>query len=257
MVEAANQTLSQRNDVRYEGAIRLARLHNPIVAPYLATLLVDHEWEVRVATLRALAQLRDQTFQHQDEALLKWLFLRLGDEHILVRETTRELIKTLRPSDEILLFSIFGIKHSSNEEKLAALRAAGELLKYDRSYSRLLDLQTLHQLLSDDAQEVRQATLSLLAKLDNPCTVPWILETLSDPNQQVRIEAIQTIAWLTQPPAIAHLVPLLSDSNPEVRLETLYTLSEMGLLQPQHVGQALKDYSPDVLRVARKLLSQM
>ncbi|MGB0385689.1 MAG: HEAT repeat domain-containing protein [Ardenticatenaceae bacterium] len=256
-VEAANKTLSQRNDVRYEGAICLGRLHNPIVAPYLATLLVDREWEVRVATLRALAQLCDQRFRHQEQALLKWIFLHLGDEHILVRETTRELIKTLRPSDEILLFSIFGMKHSSSKNKLAALRAARELLKYDTTYSRLLDLETLHQLLSDDAQEVRQACLSLLAKLDDRSTLPWILETLSDPNQEVRIKAIQTIAWLTEPPPINNLVHLLSDPNQEVRIETLYTLREVDQLRPPHLAQALEDSSPDVLRVARKLLAEM
>lgn len=257
VIEAANKTLSERNDVRYDGVMRLGRLHNPIVAPYLATLLVDHEWEVRVATLRVLAQLPKQTCQDKEQALLESMFLCLGDEHILVRETTRELIQTLRPSDEILLFSIFGMKHSSSKDKLAALRAAHELLKYDKSYSRLLEMQTLHKLLSDDAQQVRQACLSLLAKLDHPSTLPWILDTLSDPNQAVRIEAIQTIAWLTQPPAIEHLVALLSDSNQNVRIETLYTLSEMSILQPKHIGQALKDSSTDVRRVAQKLLAEM
>ena len=255
MVEAANQTLSKRNDVRYEAATSLGRLGNAIVAPYLANLLLDKEWEVRVATLRALAQLRHQKFPYRDEMLLKWMFLRLGDEHIIVRETSQRLIQTLQPSDDILLFSLLGMR-ASPSDKLASLRAAHSLLKVSRGYSRLFDLETLHRLLKDDCQEVRQACLSLLAILDAPSTLPWILECLSDPVPKVRIEALHTIGWLTQPLPISHLVPLLSDSIDSVCIETLYTLSEAGKLTTTHLAQALADESPKVLRVARKLLSE-
>jgi uncharacterized protein YjbI with pentapeptide repeats len=80
VVEAANKTLSERNDVRYDAVLELQKLDNPLVVPYLATLLVDPEWEVRTVTVQALAQLA-QKRPSREEALRQWLFLRLGDEH--------------------------------------------------------------------------------------------------------------------------------------------------------------------------------
>ncbi len=77
VVEAANQTLSESHKVREQAVIRLGKLGHPIVAPYLANLLLDHHWKVRVATVRTLGQLRDQVpFSYRDQVLLKWLFLR-------------------------------------------------------------------------------------------------------------------------------------------------------------------------------------
>lgn len=60
IVEAANQTLCESYKVREQAVIRLGKLGNPLVAPYLANLLLDDHWKVRVATVRALAQLRGQ-----------------------------------------------------------------------------------------------------------------------------------------------------------------------------------------------------
>jgi len=46
--------LAELGEVRRDAAIQLGKLDNPVVAPYLASLLVDREWKVRQATLLAL-----------------------------------------------------------------------------------------------------------------------------------------------------------------------------------------------------------
>ncbi|MEG4235868.1 HEAT repeat domain-containing protein [Microcoleus sp. Pol11C3] len=72
---AATETLSDRNDVRYNAAAKLGDLDNPIVAPILACLLADDEWDVRSIALETLGNLRHQEFPQGDNILLHWMFL--------------------------------------------------------------------------------------------------------------------------------------------------------------------------------------
>ena len=268
LVECANDTLSESIQVRSQAATRLGRGGDPIVAPYLASLLLDESWKVRQATVRALAQLRAGGFPHRDEALLQWLFLRLGDKHPKVRHTTRRLIKTLEPllpasaqALDVLRFVMRRMKEQSSSDKLAGLYAAAELSKLKlvltqevTDYSCLWELQTVHKLLSDDSPKVREAALTLLKIMDDQSTVPWVVENLSDEQAEVRAQAIRTVGWLAGAASANVIAPLLSDPSESVRIRTLYTLRNIGQLQPNHLAQALTDYSPDVLRVARELL---
>lgn len=43
VAKAAADTLSERNDVRYNATVKLAELDNPVVAPLLGCLLADKE----------------------------------------------------------------------------------------------------------------------------------------------------------------------------------------------------------------------
>jgi hypothetical protein len=178
---AATETLSERNDVRYDAATKLGDLDNPVVAPILACLLADKEWDVRAIALEVLGKLRHKPFPYDDQALLEWMFLRLGDSHSIVRQTAIELVETLSPPEDVLRPSIERMMESSSEERLAGLLAAIELCELDESYSHLLELKrkTIQFLLSDEAPEIRSKAAYLLEILDEPATrkgkdIDWV-----------------------------------------------------------------------------------
>lgn len=253
VVEACDATLSRRNDVRYEAVESLAAAGNPLVAPYLASLLADEEWDVRLVALEALVELRGESFPHQDQALMKQMFLSLGDEYGIVQDDAIELVQTLQPSDEVLRFAVSQMSALQSQDKLTGLRAAAKLCRLDEDYSRLLDFSTLHQLLSDESQLVREECLELLGILDEPETLPWVLERLNDPVAFVRGHAMSTIGWFTELPEAHEIEHLLHDPDEDIRLYTLYTLEESDLLSPAHLSLALADSSPKVLRAARHM----
>lgn len=169
-VVAATETLSERNDVRYEAATKLGDLDNPVVAPILACLLADKEWDVRSIALEVLGKLLHEQFPYGVQALLEWIFLSLGDSHSIVRQTAIELVETLSPSDDVLLPSIQRIMANSSKESLEGLRAAIELCELDDRYSRLLDRKTLQLLLSDEVPEIRSKSAYLLEILNEQTT---------------------------------------------------------------------------------------
>lgn len=158
-----SETLDKRNDVRYDAACKLGDLGNPVVAPSLACLLVDPEWEVRSISLEAMAKLRShEGFPNRDSIILEWMFLCLGDEHSIVRQTARELVKVLAPTDRILLASTRRIMGKTSTSKLAGLRASLELCYYlNIEYSRLVNIKTVESLLEDEDEEVRDLSKSL------------------------------------------------------------------------------------------------
>lgn len=164
---AATETLSERNDVRYNAAAKLGDLDNPVVAPILACLLADDEWDVRSIALEALGNLRDQEFPQGDNILLQWMFLRLGDRHSIVRQTARKLVEIISPPNHVLLASINRIMSPESEERIAGVLAAIELCRLDEQYSSLLEPKTIKSLLLDEAPDVRQECSYLLEILDD------------------------------------------------------------------------------------------
>jgi HEAT repeat protein len=253
--EVAEKGLLGDNAVRYDAAVRLGELGNPVVSPYLAHLLADKEWDVRLAALKALVKLRHQGFSHRDEELLKQMFLSLGDDEVIVQDVAAGLIQTLQPSDDILRFSIMRMATPKGEAspKLAGIRAAAKLCRMDEDYTRLLDFSILHQLLKDDAPLVREECLHLLGILDEPEAFPWILETLSDPIPSVRQQAMRTIGWSSYPPEVHEIEHLLHDPDQDVRLLTLYALEETELLEEAHISLAFTDSSKRVRELAELL----
>ncbi len=164
---AATKTLSDRNDVRYNAAAKLGGLDNPVVAPILACLLADDEWDVRSIALETLGNLRHQEFPQGDNILLQWMFLRLGDRHSIVRQTARNLVEILSPPDHVLLASINRMRSSESEERISGVLAAIELCRLDEQYSSLLEPQIIQSLLLDEAPDVRQESSYLQEILDD------------------------------------------------------------------------------------------
>jgi hypothetical protein len=166
---AATETLSDRNDIRYNAAAKLGNLDNPVVAPILACLLADDEWDVRSIALEALGNLRHQEFPQGDNILLQWMFLRLGDRHSIVRQTARSLVEILSPPNHVLLASINRMMSSESEERISGVLAAIELCRLDEQYSSLLEPQTIESLLSDESPDVRLECSYLREILDGDC----------------------------------------------------------------------------------------
>lgn len=166
---AATETLSDRNDTRYNAAAKLGDLDNPVVAPILACLLADDEWDVRSIALEALGKLRHQEFPQGDNILLQWMFLRLGDRHSIVRQTARNLVEVLSPPNHVLLASINRMMSPESEERIAGVLAAIELCRLDEQYSSLLEPQTIESLLSDESPDVQKECSYLQEMLDGDC----------------------------------------------------------------------------------------
>ncbi|MEG3860718.1 pentapeptide repeat-containing protein [Microcoleus sp. herbarium12] len=163
VANAAADTLSERNDVRYNSAVKLGELDNPVVSPLLGCLLADKEWDVRAIALEVLGKLRHQEFWYGDEVLLEWMFWCLGDKHSIVRQTAVELVETISPPDRVLLTSINRmVVGTSDEERLAGLLAAIELCQLDDDYVDLCDRQVIDSLLLDGGSEVRTESSLLL-----------------------------------------------------------------------------------------------
>lgn len=251
---AANEALSDRNDIRNHAAARLGELDVVAVAPFLATMLLDEEWDVRAVTLESLGKLRHDRFPHYDDAMLKWMFLALGDVHSMVRWAARDLLKRTMPPASVLINSLERISACSACERLAGLRSAIELVRADSEYIDFLDQEKLHELLSDESAEVRSECLHLLGIIDRPSLLPWILERLSDQAADVRVAALNAIKLLSNPPFASTVLSLLSDPIERVRIEALYTLPQTELFSTEGVRIALTDPSPHVRRLAQQLI---
>lgn len=155
--EAAWDTLATRSDYIDKGLEKLKHLGTPVVVPLVARLLANDDWDwwdVRSVALKALGYIRQiqaetkLKFPYRDEVLLEWMFLCLGDEHSIVRQVARQLVKELMPTDQILLTSTRRIMGQTSKEKLAGLRACLELCYYidDIRYSRLVNVKVVETL---------------------------------------------------------------------------------------------------------------
>ncbi|MEG4346048.1 HEAT repeat domain-containing protein [Microcoleus sp. A003_D6] len=163
VAKAAADTLSERNDVRYNATVKLGELDNPVVAPLLGCLLADKEWDVRAIALEVLGKLRHQEFEYGDEVLLEWMFLCLGDRHSIVRQTAAELVETISPPERVLWTSMNRmVVGASDEERLRGLLAAIELCELDDNYVDLLGREVIDSLLVDRGSEVRSESDRLL-----------------------------------------------------------------------------------------------
>ena len=163
VAKAAADTLSERNDIRYNAAVKLGELDNPVVAPLLGCLLADQEWDVRAIALEVLGKLRDQKFRYGDGVLLELMFLCLGDKHSIVRQTAAELVETISPPEQVLLTSINRmVVGTSDEERLAGLLAVIELCQLDDNYFDLLDREAIDSILLEAGSEVRSESSRLL-----------------------------------------------------------------------------------------------
>lgn len=249
----ASETLSPRNDVRYEAALAAGRYGDPRIAPIIACLLSDEEWDVRSAALEALGALYRSVTREQAQSIAERIVMRSGDVHSLVRSKATALSKELSAPENMLRNSVGRMSSSSHVEQLAGLRSAMALLTVDEKNQQLVDLQVLDRLRRSDSEEVRSESLHLLGILDNPSNPSWLLDGLSDSEPSVRIAALQAIALLTAPPSADHLRALLHDRDEQVRIEALLTIKRLEGLSQTDLSTALNDPSPEMRRIARKM----
>jgi len=252
---AAADTLDELPDVRYEACAALARLDDQRAAYIVACLLADEHWQVRLAALRTLGTLYHGGFTHAQQAMTEWIFLRLGDEHSLVRREARKLIALMRPSQETLRQSVERMRSGTAPERLEGLRAAMELARgEDDGLPRLVDIELVKSLLRDAAPAVRAEAVHLLGILDEPSSDLWA-RALADPDSGVRAQALQAVRLLSDPPDASSLVALLHDPDEAVRLETLYTLGQLGFDDVRELRPLLQDASSAVRQATEALLS--
>lgn len=243
---AAASTLAARNDHRYEACKRLGVLGDQRPFGIVARLLSDREWEVRSIAIDTLGRLYRRTDGHVDRALLELLFLRLGDEHSLVRQSARRLIRVLAPPEEVLLQSSIGRLAAPNaRDRLEGLLACGELVRADHAFARRVDRDARDRLVTDDDETVRAEAVHLLGVLDDGRAAIWA-RALADGAPAVRVEALKAIRLLSAPPEVSTVVPLLRDPDEAVRLETLYTIGQLGGVDLATLEPALSDPSADV-----------
>lgn len=159
VAKVATKTLCKRNDIRYDAAIALGELDNPVVAPLLGCLLADPEWEVRSIALQVLANLRHQEFPQGDRWLLEWMFRRLADEHSIVRQTALEWVEKISPPDDVLLAAIGSIMAGSPAEQMFGIQAVIDLGEIDKRYLSLIPpldnvlLAVIHRMMASSAEE--------------------------------------------------------------------------------------------------------
>jgi hypothetical protein len=155
VVKAASKLLSSDNGTRDDGVKALEELGDPIVASFLASCLIDEEWDVVSLSLKALMKLRGESFPHHDREILAWMFFCLGHEHSVVRYNTAEIVLQLKPDDDFLLPVIAQIKSIKPVEQLAGLLAARELYYSDKNYIRLISMAELEPFLHSSNDEIR------------------------------------------------------------------------------------------------------
>lgn len=217
---AATQTLSERNDTRYNAAIALGELDNPVVAPLLGTLLADPEWDVRSIALEVLANLRHQEFPQGDRALLEWMFLRLGDDHSIVRHKAVKLVEKISPPDEVLVDAISEIMASSLEEQREGLDSVIQFCQVDEKYCHLLKqldpilLPVIHRQMRADSSEENLAGLYAaidLCELDDRyfhlLEEKTIKALRSSAEVKVSEQACELWAILEEADSLPHLLP--------------------------------------------------
>jgi Pentapeptide repeats (8 copies) len=144
-IVAATKLLSADNGARNTGVKQLQELADPTIAPFLASCLLDEEWDVVVLTIKALTHLRQTNFPHHDAEIVSWMMFCLGHEHQMVREEIAETILQIKPSDELLMPVLDQAKSHSQNQQLKGLRAAASICRADANYIRLVDLPSLEQ----------------------------------------------------------------------------------------------------------------
>jgi HEAT repeat protein len=106
------------------------------------------------------------------------------------------------------------------------------------------------------SSEVRSEALYLLGILDDPSTIPWLLNALSDPTPSVRIDALLALCRLSNPPPASSIAQLLDDPDEQVRIQLLKTLADIGDFDPIIIKKALSDSSTEVRDLAQQLLEE-
>jgi Pentapeptide repeats (8 copies) len=258
IAEVATRVLSRDSARRYHALEKLQELGDPVVAPFLASCLIDEEWEVVLIALRTLMKLRKQSFPHHDPEIMSWIMFSLGHENSIVRDEAQNIVQKIKPDDQMLIPVLAQMQSWEPARQLAGLLAAGALYRIDESNLRLIDVAGLEPLLFGREPAIRDECLHLLGMIDAPPpTQDWLLRGLHDPTLEVRIAALNGIRLLDIPkrPSAAIIMPIaLQDPEVAVRVEALYTLMQLSDWRSQNLQSLLQDSSPEVQTLALSMI---
>jgi Pentapeptide repeats (8 copies)/HEAT repeat len=258
LVEAAQKLLYGDNLERNRAVETIGQINNPIVAPFLATSLIDEQWDVVLRVIRSLLEIRQNAFLHHDREIFGWIIFQIGHEAPLIREEISELIKKNRPDDDFIEPVLAQMKSSIPSQQLAGLLAAGELYHTDHNYLRLIDVAGLKSLFYSPEEAIRDECLHLLGIIDAPPpSRDWLIAGLSDPKPEVRIAALNGSKLLGDRLPSALILPLLlQDPDPMVRIEAAYALGQVDDWISQSLVPALEDKNLEVRRLAAALIEK-
>jgi hypothetical protein len=147
--------------------------------------------------LQVLANLRHQEFPQGDRTLLEWMFLRLGDEHEIVRQKAVGLVEQISPPDEVLVAAISEIMASSSEQQQAGLLSVIRFCQVNEKYCQLLQqldpvlLPVIHRQMKADSPEENLAGLDAaidLCELDDRYFHLFDEKTIRDLRSSAEVE---------------------------------------------------------------------
>ncbi|MGH9816574.1 MAG: HEAT repeat domain-containing protein [Candidatus Acidiferrales bacterium] len=210
----AYEARTSRGWKRRQALVSLGRMRAPEAIPVLAEALEDSDAETRIAAVRGLGRtglpqaaepmlerMRFGALQVPERPLLNALlqccgsdpdvlapYLRFADDNVrrLLARVLGEIATPELEEDLLLLAS----------DPLAEVRASSA-----RALARArprLALTALANLAGDDEWFVRLRAVVALGVLENPRTVPVLIETLCDPNRFVRLRSAGALARLEE-----------------------------------------------------------
>ena len=166
----------------------------------------------------------------------------LSSERAVVRRRAVELLGDLAaPDDQASIDALLRVASDDADDRaraaaVDALAALGEaaveqlLAAFTGHEAAGAEWVTAHRLaaaLDADRPELRIAAVHALAGLDDPSTVPVVVDALSDPDPRVRRRACRACGTIADPRAVPALVDRLTDV-PQVRRAAANALGSIG-----------------------------
>lgn len=199
---------------RRSALVSLGRMRAPEAIPALAEALDDPDAETRIAAVRGLGRtglpraaepilerLRFDTLQVPERPLLNALLN-------CTRSGPAVLVPYLRFADDRMrpvLARLLGEIATADLEEDLLLLASDPLAEVRASSARALArakprlaLTALGNLAGDDEWFVRLRAVVALGALEDPRTIPVLIETLCDPNRYVRLRSAAALAGLEE-----------------------------------------------------------
>jgi hypothetical protein len=191
VVAAATKMLSERNDIRYDAVEELGNLGNLVAVPILGCMLADPEWDVRAIAIKALEKLITR-HRFNEAKLFKWMFLRLVDEHFIVRQNASELIENLCQNKIDMCDAIETMLQSTLfEEQLTAVVMAIQLSPLDKKYFTLLKQNHLKNILFKNLGQILKQSPHFLKLIQY--AIDDLIEILYENNVNVLLDLMEAM----------------------------------------------------------------
>ncbi|MCK6627529.1 MAG: HEAT repeat domain-containing protein [Anaerolineae bacterium] len=233
--------------VRQSAIAGLEELSDPQDKQFLALtakLLTDPDTEVRARILPTLLRANDPEYQISAIQTLDE-YLKHQDPHLRARGV-RVLNQTGDPRFIHTLLEC--LADTADEVRLEAALAVETYLSQKIPPPIIsLVLDKMNRLAQDPVERIRQAALTILARIHDPAAYQLMLNGLTDPSPQVRSTAVDVLAQAGKA-VIPTVHPALNSANPLLRKMATMALSrinqrEFGSLVEAHItGNLLEIY---------------